>query len=171
MQLYYTFCSIALWRVQWTYSIALLGNGTFSSISRDHNQPIKRSEFNGVLYNWASNSQKQYQEAKPNRKGDWSGCLLDEEEYNCNTLPLCKGEWSCSKSSATSLLSTRRTFLVQVATRQSFREIHLLWWRLFAFRIQRSTKANIFGLKMCAWRHTKLEWEFKWFSLGPMSKT
>ena len=29
-----------------TYSIALLGNGIFYSISRDHKQPIKRSEFN-----------------------------------------------------------------------------------------------------------------------------
>jgi hypothetical protein len=40
-------------RVQWnkTYStIALLGNGIFYSISRDHKQPIKRSEFNKVLY-------------------------------------------------------------------------------------------------------------------------
>jgi hypothetical protein len=34
-----------------TYSIALLGNGIFYSISRDHKQPIKRSEFNKVLYN------------------------------------------------------------------------------------------------------------------------
>jgi hypothetical protein len=34
-----------------TYSIALLGNGTFYSKSRDHKQPIKRSEFNKVLYN------------------------------------------------------------------------------------------------------------------------
>ena len=34
-----------------TYSIALLGNGIFYSISRDHKQPIKRSEFNNVLYN------------------------------------------------------------------------------------------------------------------------
>jgi hypothetical protein len=35
-------------------SIALLGNGIFYSISRDHKQPIKRSEFNKVLYkiNW-----------------------------------------------------------------------------------------------------------------------
>jgi hypothetical protein len=31
------------------YSIALLGNGVFCSISRDHKQPIKRSEFNKVL--------------------------------------------------------------------------------------------------------------------------
>jgi hypothetical protein len=31
--------------------IALLGNGIFYSISRDHKQPIKRSEFNKVLYN------------------------------------------------------------------------------------------------------------------------
>ena len=36
-----------------TYSIALLGNGIFYSISRDHKQPIKRSEFNKVLYNKA----------------------------------------------------------------------------------------------------------------------
>jgi hypothetical protein len=34
-----------------TYSIALLGNGIFYLISRDHKQPIKRSEFNKVLYN------------------------------------------------------------------------------------------------------------------------
>jgi hypothetical protein len=34
-----------------TRSIALLGNGTFYSISRDHKQPIKRLEFNKVLYN------------------------------------------------------------------------------------------------------------------------
>jgi ribosomal protein L33 len=33
------------------YSIALLGNGIFYSISRDHKQPIKRSEFNKVSYN------------------------------------------------------------------------------------------------------------------------
>jgi hypothetical protein len=33
-----------------TYSIALLGNGIFYSISRDRKQPIKRSEFNKVLY-------------------------------------------------------------------------------------------------------------------------
>ena len=31
-------------------TIELLGNGTFYSISRDHNQPIERSEFNEVLY-------------------------------------------------------------------------------------------------------------------------
>ena len=34
-------------------TIALLGlleNGTFYLISRDHNQPIKRPEFNEVLY-------------------------------------------------------------------------------------------------------------------------
>ena len=34
-----------------TYSIALLVNGIFYSISRDNKQPIKRSEFNKVLYN------------------------------------------------------------------------------------------------------------------------
>ena len=33
-----------------TCSIALLENGIFYSISRDHKQPIKRSEFNKVLY-------------------------------------------------------------------------------------------------------------------------
>ena len=33
-----------------TRSIALLGNGIFYSISRDHKQPIKRLEFNKVLY-------------------------------------------------------------------------------------------------------------------------
>ena len=47
-------CTIRLfplhsWECNGTYSIALLGNGTFYSISRDHNQPIKRSEFNVVL--------------------------------------------------------------------------------------------------------------------------
>jgi hypothetical protein len=31
-------------------SIALLENGIFYSISRDHKQPIKRSEFNKELY-------------------------------------------------------------------------------------------------------------------------
>ena len=31
-------------------SIALMENGTFYLISRDHNQPIKRPEFNEVLY-------------------------------------------------------------------------------------------------------------------------
>ena len=38
-------------RVQWKnycVSIALLENGTFYLISRDHNQPIKRPEFNEV---------------------------------------------------------------------------------------------------------------------------
>ena len=34
-----------------TCSIALLGNGIFYSISRDHKQLIKRLEFNKVLYN------------------------------------------------------------------------------------------------------------------------
>ena len=34
------------------YSIALLGNGIFYSISRDHKQPMKRSEFYKVLYNY-----------------------------------------------------------------------------------------------------------------------
>ena len=34
-----------------TRSIALLGNVIFYSISRDHKQPIKRLEFNKVLYN------------------------------------------------------------------------------------------------------------------------
>ena len=34
-----------------TFSIALLENGTFYLISHDHNQPIKRPEFNEVLYN------------------------------------------------------------------------------------------------------------------------
>jgi hypothetical protein len=33
-------------RVQWN----ALGNGIFYSISRDHKQPIKRLEFNKVLY-------------------------------------------------------------------------------------------------------------------------
>ena len=33
-----------------TFSIALLENGTFYLLSRDHNQPIKRPEFNEVLY-------------------------------------------------------------------------------------------------------------------------
>lgn len=28
-----------------------IANGTFYLISRERNQPIKRSEFNGVLYN------------------------------------------------------------------------------------------------------------------------
>ena len=32
------------------FSIALLENGTFYLISRDYNQPIKRPEFNEVLY-------------------------------------------------------------------------------------------------------------------------
>jgi hypothetical protein len=41
------------WGERWnecngTRSIALLGNGIFYSISRDHKQPIKRSEFNKV---------------------------------------------------------------------------------------------------------------------------
>ena len=31
-------------------TIELLGNGTFYSTSRDHNQPIERSEFNEVLH-------------------------------------------------------------------------------------------------------------------------
>jgi hypothetical protein len=35
-----------------TRSIALLGNGIFYSISRDHKQPIKRLEFNKVLYKY-----------------------------------------------------------------------------------------------------------------------
>ena len=30
------------------------GNGIFYSISRDHKQPIKRSEFNKVLYKYCS---------------------------------------------------------------------------------------------------------------------
>ena len=33
-----------------TFSTALLENRTFYLISRDHNQPIKRPEFNEVLY-------------------------------------------------------------------------------------------------------------------------
>ena len=33
------------------FSIALLENGTFYLISHEHNQPIKRPEFNEVLYN------------------------------------------------------------------------------------------------------------------------
>jgi hypothetical protein len=37
-------------RFNGTRSIALLGNGIFYSISRDHKQPIKRLEFNKVLY-------------------------------------------------------------------------------------------------------------------------
>jgi ribosomal protein L33 len=41
-----------------TYSIALLGNGIFYSISHDREQPIKRLEFNKVLYNQGV-SQKQ----------------------------------------------------------------------------------------------------------------
>ena len=36
-----------------TRSIALLGNRIFYSISRDHKQPIKRLDFNKVLYNIA----------------------------------------------------------------------------------------------------------------------
>ena len=44
------------------FSIALLENSTFYLISRDHNQPIKRPEFNEVLcdvdrliyHNWDS---------------------------------------------------------------------------------------------------------------------
>ena len=41
--------TIALLGVQRKFSIALLENGTFYLISRDHNQPIKRPEFNKVL--------------------------------------------------------------------------------------------------------------------------
>ena len=40
-------------RMQWKnllHPIAVLENGTFYLISRDHNQPIKRPEFNDVLY-------------------------------------------------------------------------------------------------------------------------
>ena len=33
-----------------TFSIVLFENGTFCLISRDHNQPIERPEFNEVLY-------------------------------------------------------------------------------------------------------------------------
>ena len=59
VQLYYTFYSIALG----TCSFALLGNGIFYSISRDHKQPIKRSEFNKVLYNTEYNpSSREFQE-------------------------------------------------------------------------------------------------------------
>ena len=43
--------TIPLLGVQWKFPIALLENGTFYLISRDHNQPIKRPEFNKVLYN------------------------------------------------------------------------------------------------------------------------
>ena len=42
--------TIALLECNGTYSIALLQNGTFYLISCDHNQPIKRPEFNEVLY-------------------------------------------------------------------------------------------------------------------------
>jgi hypothetical protein len=41
----YVFAESAMERV------ALLGNGIFYSISRDYKQPIKRLEFNKVLYN------------------------------------------------------------------------------------------------------------------------
>ena len=40
--------TIALLGINGTFSIALLENGTFYLISRDHNQPIKRPEFNEV---------------------------------------------------------------------------------------------------------------------------
>ena len=38
------------WKFNGTFSIALLENGTFDLISRGNNQPIKRPEFNEVLY-------------------------------------------------------------------------------------------------------------------------
>ena len=38
------------WEFNGTFSIALLENGTFYLISRGLNQPIKRPEFNEVLY-------------------------------------------------------------------------------------------------------------------------
>ena len=44
--------TIALLGMEWNvFFIALLKNGTFYLISRDHNQPIKRPEFNEVLHN------------------------------------------------------------------------------------------------------------------------
>ena len=43
--------TIALINIYYLYTIALLGNRTFYSTSRDQNQPIKRYEFNKVLYN------------------------------------------------------------------------------------------------------------------------
>jgi hypothetical protein len=52
-----TYSTIALAKsANGTYSIALLGNGIFYSISRDHKQPIERSEFNKVLY-WGGGRQ------------------------------------------------------------------------------------------------------------------
>ena len=47
-----------LWNVNGTFSIALLENGTFYLISRDHNQPITRPEFNEVLYIIHDNCEK-----------------------------------------------------------------------------------------------------------------
>ena len=48
--------TIALLGVQWNVSIALLKNGTFYLISRDHNQLIKRPKFNEVLYKFSYTS-------------------------------------------------------------------------------------------------------------------
>ena len=45
-------CNCTIRFIHGTRSIALLGNGIFYSISRDHKQPIKRLEFNKVLYKW-----------------------------------------------------------------------------------------------------------------------
>ena len=48
--------TIALIGVEWNVSIALLKNGTFYLISRDHNQLIKRPKFNEVLYKFSYTS-------------------------------------------------------------------------------------------------------------------
>jgi hypothetical protein len=71
-----------LWKVyrkeyNGTYSIALLKNGIFYSISRDHKQPIKRSEFNKVLrhgYRCHGNHDVQY------GRSVWALTVLNSEK-------------------------------------------------------------------------------------------
>ena len=44
------YSTFALWRVQWYFTIALLGNRTFYLTLRGQNQPIKLSKLSKVLY-------------------------------------------------------------------------------------------------------------------------
>ena len=69
--------SIAKSTIYGTYSIVLLKNGIFYSISRDHKQPIKRSEFNKVLrhgYRCHGNHDVQY------GRSVWALTVLNSEK-------------------------------------------------------------------------------------------
>lgn len=94
----------------------------------------------------------------------------------CYTTPQCKVKWSCK---ATSILSTGRKLMVQVAARPGnwYKNLQRGW--LFARSIPGGLKTNFSypewlqsSGKMCERKNTKSKWVYQlneWFGLGALS--